>query len=217
MTDTNPSLASATSPQARRIAAMNAARAAKAAAKRAAPAAAEPSAGLGVSAARQAQAGHIVGHTPQGRAIVIGRDGKPISRKGDRGIDKYAVPAGEIPANWSYQWIAESVLNEPQAAAMIDFQQKGWTAVPQERHPNIPVRQGGLMLVERPKALTDEARHEEIQEAKDQLRTNVEQFMPNDSGAARSGLRPTGGIRKGRAQSVAVDGVPMPTLEIAGE
>jgi hypothetical protein len=169
---------------------------------------------LGVSAARQGQPGTVVGHTQSGRVIVIGRDGKPISRKGDSNIDKYAIPKEEIPLGWSYQWIAETVLNEPQTAALMDFQQKQWVPVPQSRHPTRPVKQGGLMLVERPEALTKEARQEEMQEARDQIRTNVEQFMPNDSGAARSGLRPTGGIRKGRAQSVAVDGVAPPTLEL---
>jgi hypothetical protein len=169
-------------------------------------------AGLGVSAARQAQkAGTVVGHTEHGRVIVIGRDGRPISRKGDRNIDKFAIPKEEIPVGWSYQWICETVLNEPQTASLLDFQQKQWTPVPQDRHPTRPVRQGGLMLVERPQVLTDEARQEEMQEARDQVKANVEQFAPP------GGLQKTGRIRKGRPVSVSGDGVPEPTLELADD
>lgn len=217
MTNPNPGIAAAAtplSPQARRTAALAQGRA-TAAANRAARAASEAPAetGPGVSAARKAQGkvGSVIGHTAAGRVIVVGRDGKPISRKGDRNIDKFAIPREEIPDGWSYQWIAETVLNEPQTAALMDFQQKQWTPVPQDRHPTRPVRQGGLMLVERPKALTEEARQEEMQQAKDQLKANVEQFSPP------SGLKATGGIRRGRPVSVSADGVAAPTLEIAGD
>lgn len=213
------------SPQAKRMAALAKGRATAAANRAAAAAASEgdgedeptapaaPRAALGVSAARQAQQkpGTVVGHTAQGRVIVIGRDGKPISRKGDRNIDKFAIPKEEIPSGWSYQWIAETVLNEPQTAQMLDFQQKSWTMVPQDRHPTRPVRQGGLVLVERPKVLTDEARQEEMQEAKDQIKANVEQFAPP------GGLQKTGSIRRGKPVSVSADGVPEPTLELEDE
>jgi hypothetical protein len=174
-------------------------------------------AGIGVSAARRAQnarPGQVIGHTDRGRVIVIGRDGKPISRVGETGVDKYAIPKNEIPAGWSYQWIAETVYNEPQAASMADFKQKCWTVVPEDRHPTVPHRQGGLVLVERPTAMSDEARREEIAEAKQQLKTNAEQFMPKEG---VNGMQPTGRIRKGRGQSVSQDGVEPPTLEIAGD
>ena len=220
------------SPQAKRVAALAQGRATAAANRRAAKEAAiedaaadgdatdaygeriEPhAAGPGVSAARRAQqrAGTVVGHTAQGRVIVIGRDGKPISRKGDRSIDKFAIPKEEIPPGWSYQWNAETVLNEPQTAGMLDFQQKQWSFVPQDRHPTRPVRQGGLVLMERPEALTQEARQEEMQEARDQVRANVEQFAPP------GGLQKTGKIRKGKPVSVSADGVAAPTLELADE
>jgi hypothetical protein len=169
-----------------------------------------PRAGLGVAAARKVQAvpGTVIGTNDRGRVIVVGRDGKPISRLGDRNIDKYAIPKDEMPAGWSYQWIAETVLNEPQTGAMMDFRQKQWSNVPQERHPTIPVRQGGLVLVERPIVLTEEARQEELQEARDQVRANVEQFTPG------GGLQKTGAIRKGRPVSVSADGVPDPVVEL---
>jgi hypothetical protein len=150
-----------------------------------------------------------VGHTERGRVIVIGRDGKPISRIGESGgADPYDIPKNEIPKGWGYQWCAETVYNAPQSAAMMDFKQKQWTPVPQDRHPTIPVRQGGLILMERPQLLTDEARNEEVAKAKLQLRTNIEQFEP------AAGLRATGGIRKGRGQSVDADGVAPPVLEL---
>jgi hypothetical protein len=173
--------------------------------------------GLGVSAARRAQAaipGTVIGRNERGRAIVIGRDGKPTSRMGDNKIDKFAV---QPPPGWSYQWLADEVLNAPQTASINDMAEAGWTSVPQSRHPAIPVRQGGLRLVERPLVLTEEARREEMQMANDQLRVNVQQFMPNDSAARRAGLMPTGGIRKARAMPVNAGEVPPPHVEIAAE
>jgi hypothetical protein len=177
----------------------------------------EPEAGVAAARTASARTPVVRGHTAEGRVIALGRDGKPISRKGTPGVDKFAISPDQIPEGWSYQWIAETVLNAPQTSMIVGFQQNGWTEVPADRHPSIPVRQDGLVLVERPKALTDEARGEEIQAAKDQIRANVEQFMPADSVQAQAGLRATGGIRKGRPQSVVQDGVPAPTLEIADE
>jgi hypothetical protein len=199
-------IAAAVSPQDKKRDSLAKARAVQAANREAAQ---QEAAGLGVSAARAAQApGSVVGRTERGRVIVIGRDGKPISRAGDQNIDKYAIPPNEIPNGWGYQWIAETVLNEPQTAAMLQFKQAGWTFVPQERHPNNPVRQGGLALVERPQPLIDEARQDEMQQASDQVRANVEQFAPP------GGLQKTGRIRKGRPVSVSADGVPEPVLEV---
>lgn len=171
------------------------------------------------------QPGAVRGHTKEGRVIVVGRDGKPVSRTGQPNADQFAIPAELLEPDWSYQWVAETVLNEPQTAALIGFGENGWTPVPADRWPGRfmlpgttgPIRRGGQMLVERPKHLTEEARREEIEAAHSQLRTNVEQFMPPDSVASRSGLQPTGRIRKGRAVSTARDGVPQPALEIADE
>ena len=173
--------------------------------------------GLGVSAARRAQAaipGTVVGRNERGRVIVIGRDGKPVSRQGDNQVDKFDVKK-YCAAGWTFQWIAEEVLNQPQTAAMNEFYQGGWTPVPQEKIPGIPVLQGGLRLVERPLPLTEEARQEEMQQANDQLATNVKQFMPHDAAARAAGLKPIGGIRKSRA--IAVDEVPPPHVEIAAD
>jgi hypothetical protein len=168
--------------------------------------------------------GAVRGRTAEGRVIVIGRDGKPIHRVGTQ-ADQFAIPDSMRQEGWSYQWIAEVVLNEPQTAALIDFQNNGWTPVPASRCPGVmmpagetgPIRRKGLMLVERPSVLTEEARAEEIADAKALVRANAEQFMPPDSVASRAGLAPTGRIRKGKPIGTAQDGVAPPVLEIADD
>lgn len=107
-----------------------------------------------------------------GRAVVIGRDGKPQFRQtgvGGAGQDPYALANGLAPPDYVYEWKRYSTLNQ------VDFTYQaavarvgGWEVVPAERHPGVwlPVDAkgaiiiDGLILMERHRALHAEAKAE---------------------------------------------------------
>lgn len=106
------------------------------------------------------------------RIEVVGRDGETLSRKQRVGIDPYEIPPSIIPSGWEYQWNAISVVGNADVlqTQTLQMHENGWRPVPASRHPGrfVPVGsagaiiRGGLRLEERPKALSQEARNEEL-------------------------------------------------------
>lgn len=81
--------------------------------------------------------------------------------------DKYYAPPP--PDGWDYQWKLKSVMNQDDLDRIRQVEAAGWEPVPLSRHPELMPRNytgetievGGLVLMERPKIFTDEARAEE--------------------------------------------------------
>jgi len=80
-----------------------------------------------------------------------------------------------VPNGMTYEWKRESVYGEPDPDNMLDAQENHWKPVDGARHPNLaggkkgPIKKKGLILCERPKYLTDEAKQEQYDEARAQL------------------------------------------------
>jgi len=112
-------------------------------------------------------------------AAIVGRDGKPLSRKRKGGVDPFEIPTSEWPLGWSYQWNPVSVLGNSDVVMdqSMGMYENGWRPVPAERHAGrfLPhgttgdIIRGGQRLEERPMALTTEARKEDIATAKQLL------------------------------------------------
>lgn len=109
---------------------------------------------------------------PAGRAVAIGRDGKPMWRQSvpGNGTDQFAAAASYAPQGWVYEWKRHSIYNSPQTTYQSTIQRVGrWSPVPADRHPGVfgpPDMKGsiihdGLILMERPWALHEEAKNEE--------------------------------------------------------
>lgn len=119
---------------------------------------------------------------PKGRAVAVGRDGKPVWRKVSGNADQFAVDPRMIPDGWSYEWKRETIYNEPDPAYQAELASNGWTPVPCERHDGVflphgtqgAIRRGGLILMERPAILTEEARIEDKRNADRALRSAYE-------------------------------------------
>lgn len=119
---------------------------------------------------REAQLGAEI-RPPQGRAVALGRDGKPIWRQvAINGEDPYSIDPSLIPDGWIYEWKRYSIYNQVQASYQTSLQRIGkWTPVLKESHDGIfdaPGVKGtiiheGLMLMERPLSLHVEAQNEE--------------------------------------------------------
>ena len=124
-----------------------------------------------------------VGHN-SGRVEVMGRDGKMLSRKRGTSSDMFAIDPAIIPEGWTYQWCRHSTINQIDHGHLVGLSENGWTPVPADRHPGYFMTTGsegsilreGMILMERPMALTEEARREEKAKADMQYRGRREQF-----------------------------------------
>lgn len=117
--------------------------------------------------------------------------------------NRFSVDEARIPADMSYEWKRVAALGQADEEHQINVQANGWTAVPAERHPELAgmkvskdaaIVRGGLMLMERPKHLTDDARKADKSRADEQLHTQLQrvgqesrQAGVKDSFARRAG------------------------------
>jgi hypothetical protein len=77
--------------------------------------------------------------------------------------DKYYVDPTKIPDGWSYEWRTYTVVGKENPQYMVQLQRAGWRPVPSKRHPELMPKNwtegtiliDGMMLMERPKAITD--------------------------------------------------------------
>jgi len=102
--------------------------------------------------------------------------------------DKYWAPPP--PEGFDYQWKLKSVMNQDDIDRIRQNELNGWEAVPLSRHPELmprgwrgqTIEVGGLVLMERPKVFTDEAREEERRAARDAVITKEQQMREGRSG-----------------------------------
>lgn len=129
-----------------------------------------PAATVAPSAPVEAKLGAEM-RAPMGRAVALGRDGKPIWRQvAINGEDPYAIDQSIVPDGWVYEWKRYSIYNQVQTSYQTSLQRIGkWTPVLKESHDGIfdsPGVKGtiiheGLILMERPLSLHIEAQNEE--------------------------------------------------------
>lgn len=104
--------------------------------------------------------------------------------------DKFYVDPNTIPDGWSYEWKRKSTLNQEDPSYQIQLAHKGWEPVPASRHPSYmpantsyeTIERDGMILMERPKELTDEARANDIRNARAQVQQKQEQLAQAPQG-----------------------------------
>ena len=109
---------------------------------------------------------------------------------GDDGNDEYYIELGIIPEGWSYEWKVRTVLGAEDPAHQVALQRKGWEIVPASRHPEMMplgytgtmIIRKGMVLMERPLEITEEARSIEQRRARLQVRAKEEQLSASRPG-----------------------------------
>ncbi len=109
---------------------------------------------------------------------VHGEARRTRRRKSTVNEDMFYVPLAEIPEGLSYEWKRYSVHGQEDPFYIAQMREQGWEPVDPKRHPawvppgyNQPhLIKGGMLLMERPLELTLEARAEQRQLAKRQMR-----------------------------------------------
>lgn len=108
----------------------------------------------------------------------------------DEGTDEFYVPPDSIPEGWTYEWKRKSVLGQEDAAHQVALARMGWEPVPASRHPSFmpeggryaTIERKGMVLMERPIEITQEARAAEQRRARLQVRQKEEQLNAAPAG-----------------------------------
>lgn len=106
------------------------------------------------------------------------------------GMDEFYIHPSDIPDGWEYEWKAKYVLGQEQATQMLAFRRAGWEEVPTSRHPSFMpmgtdmpfIERKGMVLMERPKEISDEARAMDLRRARLQVRQKEAQLNSADGG-----------------------------------
>lgn len=125
------------------------------------------------------------------RTVIMGRDGELLSRRHEDSTDQFELPHEFTEMaeaeGWCYEWKTENVTGKDQLTYQARLQANGWRPVPNSRIPGIyahegdegPVRYDGMILMERPLALTIEAREDDHRRATDQVRMKHDSWGVN--------------------------------------
>lgn len=141
------------------------------------------------------------------RAPLVGRLTR--NKRMDRS-DRFRIDKAMIPPGVSYEWKREITYGMHDPVHMIGLRENHWSPVPASRHPELvgpgvdsgPVRRDGMILMERPAYLTNEARREDYQEALNQVRGQEANIQRDEEGQfprehprarAHSGIKKTYG------------------------
>lgn len=138
--------------------------------------AAAPSARGGRRGPRSTQPRETARSPSRGSAVVQGRNGEELTRKRTSVGDPFHIPDELIEPGWEMQWIAHSVVGNAEVVMdqNLSMLENGWRAVPATRFPGrfMPANATGQIirgaqgLYERPKQLCEEARAEDVRNAK---------------------------------------------------
>lgn len=102
----------------------------------------------------------------------------------DEGSDDFFIDPAIIPDGWSYEWKRKTIMGAEDPAYQVSLARKGWEAVPASRHPSyMPegskdsiIERKGMVLMERPLEVTQEAQSIELRRARAQVRHKEEQL-----------------------------------------
>jgi len=129
--------------------------------------------------------------------------------------DRFALP-GDVPEGLSYEWKRLAVLNKEDPFYIQSMRENGWEPVDASRHPGwMPngytgaIVKDGMMLMERPQELTDEANAEMRQTAQNQVRDQIVQLgiaSPGEFARQNRGGKPLVNVSREYHAPMPVDG-----------
>ena len=127
---------------------------------------------------------------PKTRAARRALELRDQSSSDEDGADKFYFDPKIIPDGWSYEWKTFTVLGKENPSYQVAMARKGWEAVPCSRHPELmpighkgeTIEREGMILMERPLEITNEAKARDLRTARAQVRGKEEQLTGSPSG-----------------------------------
>jgi hypothetical protein len=88
--------------------------------------------------------------------------------------DEFYIDPRKIPEGWDYNWKRESIAGMTDEQNMLEMRSGGWEPVDTRRHPDMmpighngAIRKKGMILMERPKEITNIAQGRELATARE--------------------------------------------------
>lgn len=111
----------------------------------------------------------------------------------DEGTDEFYISPDMIPEGWTYEWKRKLILGQEDPTYTVGLARLGWEAVPLNRDhqhkammptnwPHNTIERKGLILMERPTEVVNEARRIEQKAARDQVRAKEAQLAGTPDG-----------------------------------
>ena len=105
-------------------------------------------------------------------------------------VDRYKIDMTGVPDDWSYEWKRKTLLGKEDPAYEVNLARGGWEPVPVDRHPEMmpagykgqTIELDGMILMERPKELTEEAKDIEKRRARAQVVAKEAQLYDTPDG-----------------------------------
>lgn len=127
---------------------------------------------------------------PRTRAARRAAELRDHGAVGEDGTDEFYIDASEIPPGWSYEWKRRTVLGADDPAYQVAVARQGWEPVPAHRHPAMmpadwrgsTIERKGMVLMERPLEITQDARNRDLKQARLQVRAKEEQLNSSEGG-----------------------------------
>lgn len=121
---------------------------------------------------------------PRARAARRALELREQTSSDDDGVDKFYIDPKAIPDGWSYEWKSFTVLGKENPSYQVAMAHKGWESVPRTRHPHMmphnyqgeTIEREGMILMERPLEITQEAKARDLRIARSQVRGKEEQL-----------------------------------------
>lgn len=105
--------------------------------------------------------------------------------KGDTsdGADRFYVDPHIVPDGWSYEWKRKTIWGKEDPAHEVELARQGWEVVPASRHPQMmpkgnwqTIERDGMILMERPKVLTEDVHKDNFRKARLQVKAKEAQL-----------------------------------------
>lgn len=114
--------------------------------------------------------------------------------------NRFAIDETRIPTGMHYEWKRQKFMGHEDIEHLVNLDANGWTPVPAERHPELSgtrlqagkeIVRGGLMLMERPTEITEEARELDGFAAKHQVASQMQRLGLQGHRAGGRGIKKT--------------------------
>jgi hypothetical protein len=103
--------------------------------------------------------------------------------------DKFYIDPHKIPSGWSYEWKRKTLAGMSDPTYDLEVKRAGWEPVPASRHPDMmprgryeTIERDGMILMERPIEITEEARRRERMAARDNIMIKEQQLREAPTG-----------------------------------
>jgi hypothetical protein len=112
--------------------------------------------------------------------------------------NRYDIDLSLKPAGMDYAWKRANLMGMEDTENLVNSEANGWNPVPAERHPeitgsrhykNAEIKIGGLVLYERPKEISEEARELDRFAADQQVAAQLQRLKLSGHRAAGRGVK----------------------------